>query len=346
MRCMDLSTLGPIQGRPGVDTSWPRHEVVIKRRQWPRSVPRATAGWTLVALLAATLAGCADAPEGPGSDPDPQTPAVAGVTVSGRVLDADFQAIPGANVTLFETGDLARTGADGAFRFEDLPEAIYTVTAQATGYLPQTAVARPEGGEAVVDFVLVAAEDDTPFSVTLPVFDGFIECALELLIITPSCDTAVMFVEDSLCDDPINECHELTVFQDDSRFFFNVSDGWRSIVLDVRFDPDEHPGMNGMRVSVYGAAADAEVLDYQRMYQDHAPGPFTTRFDAGVDYGDTIPVPVNGTELRLELYPHSHGYDLSLFLGAGATLQLDFQVVATIFYHAPAPDGFTTGADV
>ncbi|HVH68219.1 MAG TPA: TonB-dependent receptor [Gemmatimonadales bacterium] len=58
-------------------------------------------------------------------------------TLSGRVVGADGRAIAGATVVVVELHRVAVSGADGAFRFLDIPTGRYTVTVRGLGFAPQ-----------------------------------------------------------------------------------------------------------------------------------------------------------------------------------------------------------------
>jgi iron complex outermembrane receptor protein len=55
--------------------------------------------------------------------------------ITGYVYDdATGEGIPGAEVVLIPSEITIRSGADGSFRFEELPRGSYTIRANATGY--------------------------------------------------------------------------------------------------------------------------------------------------------------------------------------------------------------------
>jgi hypothetical protein len=59
-----------------------------------------------------------------------------GVIVGYVYDDATGEGIPGAEVVLMPSEITVLTGADGAFRFDDVPRGRYTVRARAAGYQP------------------------------------------------------------------------------------------------------------------------------------------------------------------------------------------------------------------
>ncbi|HET7296752.1 MAG TPA: TonB-dependent receptor [Gemmatimonadales bacterium] len=62
--------------------------------------------------------------------------AAGGDTLSGRVVDRDGHAVPGATVLVAELHRVALTGSDGRFRLADMPAGRYAVTVRGLGYAP------------------------------------------------------------------------------------------------------------------------------------------------------------------------------------------------------------------
>src|SRR5689334_16581753 len=61
---------------------------------------------------------------------------VAGDTLSGRVVDRDGHAVPGATVIVVQLHRVALTGTDGAFRFADVPAGRFSVAVRGLGFAP------------------------------------------------------------------------------------------------------------------------------------------------------------------------------------------------------------------
>lgn len=68
-----------------------------------------------------------------------------GDTLSGRVVDRDGRAIPGATVIVAEIHRVALSGSDGVFRFADLPAGRYAVTVRGLGFAPLARVVTVAG---------------------------------------------------------------------------------------------------------------------------------------------------------------------------------------------------------
>ena len=58
------------------------------------------------------------------------------ISISGRVLDARGNGVPGATVTLLEARQAVTTKPDGSFAFPDVPAGTYTLVARRIGYAP------------------------------------------------------------------------------------------------------------------------------------------------------------------------------------------------------------------
>jgi TonB-dependent receptor len=84
------------------------------------------------------------------------SPAVAG-PVTGTVADGSgTRTLQGAEVTIVELGQTATVGADGGFRFGDVPAGAYTLRARFAGATEEVRqISVPATGEISVDFVLL-----------------------------------------------------------------------------------------------------------------------------------------------------------------------------------------------
>lgn len=288
------------------------------------------------------LAGCAgagqDAVQRTASIPDSTTEldgaaAQEGVHLRGHVLTAALVPIDDANVSVVATGLLARTGADGAFDFGRQPARIYSIIASAGGFLDGSLTVTPEQAGEPLKLVLEAGYPVTPYNTTVA-FTGILECAFEALIISPSCDSVLTVVPGAP-----------RVFDEAQSFLFNADLGWKTLVLDVVFDGDAQPGLDGLRIALRGSLdpnGGGEYLQYGRWNDPHS---FTIRVEPGGNYTEGVePVPSNATGFQVDAYPHSHLWHaggVSPFLGVGVGSNVRFDLYATLFYVDGAPEGFT-----
>jgi hypothetical protein len=294
----------------------------------------------LAALLAAALlAGCA----GQGAPATPSTgPAVDAMRIAGLVESDALVPLANATVAIASLNLSVVTDARGLFAFEPLPPRAYLVEASLAGYRSQPLVARPGTNEGSLDFVLQRVQPVLPYRNAYS-FDGHIECGAEALIISGPCDAAAQ------------EAGVPPVLDNTSSFRLAMEAGWRSIIVDVVFDPEANPGMDGLRLAVRGPR-DGDALDrYEQYGRFHGSAPYTVRLDAGEAYPDgTAPVDGNQTALVLDAYPQGHawhaacdptGLDGRCLAGLGAGANIDFSLYVTVFYVEPAPEGFTLRTD-
>src|SRR5688572_11354908 len=143
----------------------------------------------LVALLAAaTLAGCAGTPSGPGGDPGLQVTETTG-GIRGIVVDQAVVPVEGATITL-AGGQSTATGADGLFNFTGLEPGDHFVMASKPGYLSVQQSVAVVAGVADPPLVKVLLSRLTTAQPYLDFYklDGFYECGFALPFITDSCD--------------------------------------------------------------------------------------------------------------------------------------------------------------
>ncbi|HLF16302.1 MAG TPA: carboxypeptidase-like regulatory domain-containing protein [Candidatus Thermoplasmatota archaeon] len=294
-----------------------------------------------LALAAALLAGCSGSATDPGSGAATTTPHHPdSMDIHGLVEDSALRPIAGATLGLLALNITATSDASGAFRFDDVPYGIQLVQATAPGYLPGSARVDPTTANETLLVILEAAPDTTPRNVTQQ-YRGILQCAAELLIVTGSCDAVLTFAG----VDP--------VLDQNATWDFEVEANWRTLVLDVVFDPDAQPGLDGLRVVVRALTDSASLGEYGQYGRFNGSSPFTVRLEPGASYPDgDAPVPENATVFRIDVYPQSHGWHsvcdpsgtYDCFLGAGAGIDVAFDLFVTAFYNEDAPEGWTLQA--
>lgn len=291
-----------------------------------------------LAAVALLLAGCAHAPA-------LATPPTADslnlrVTIHGVVVDPALRPLA-ANVTVVETNQTQST-QDGAFRFVDLAPGVHALRVTATGFLGQTLTISPEAAASEVRVVLEPIPGLAPYNLTLH-FHGFIECALEALIITPSCDT---LLADPRVGGP-------TLFNTSTSAMVPVDTAWKTVVADLVFDPSADPTFPGFHVTVRGAHDDDALASYQQYGRFEGTKPFQFRIEPGQTYPDgTSAVPANTTRFKMDVYPEGLGYNkvcdpsgmfFDCALGVGAGQNVEFDLYVTLFYVSGAPKDFKFG---
>lgn len=285
----------------------------------------------ILLLAALLLAGCADDPASGLPEPtaSPSTMAIVGL-----VQDEAFTPVGGANVTLRLVGRATVTDASGGFRFDGLAPSAYLVDVNATGFQGATLTAEPGAGNASLSFVLARPPSLRP-TMAFEHFRGILQCAFEAAIISPSCDTALSVAPGSP-----------HVFNDTSSFEAGLDPNWGTVVVDVDFDAAAHPGLDGLRLVARGAADAGETGEYQQFGRFNGSEPFTVRLEPGATYPDGAgPVPAATSLFRFEVYPQSHGWHATCaaacLLGAGASVDVSFELYVTVFYNQKAPEGYT-----
>jgi hypothetical protein len=286
-------------------------------------------------LLASLVAGCASNGDGGSTGVPaslgPASPSASGsgpetLTIHGVVVDSKIQPVFAANVTLPEEKATVQTDVGGRFSFEARPSKIYTVTATAKGFLASTLVARP--GQDELKFTLEADPTVRGAYQVQQHFKGHIDCAQDTLIIPGPCGTPV----------------PLPVFTNTSTFGFSIPPAWKTLVLDLSFSPP--PTMPEMRMTVRGPKDADQLGDYQQYGRFSDSKSFTARLEPGGSYPDGAgPLPPI-TDFKVEVYPQGylyHALDPVGFpnTGVGVATNIEFELVATAFYGAPAPDGYT-----
>jgi hypothetical protein len=284
------------------------------------------------AVACALLAGCSESPAA--TLPAP-TPVSTGMAIVGLVQDENLVPVPGANVTLRLVGRGTTTDGQGNFHFDGLAPSAYLVDVDATGYEPATLTAEPRAAaNASLNFVLRRPLSLRP-SVAVEHYRGILQCALEAVIISPSCDSILTVAPGSP-----------HLFNDTSAFDLGVNRNWGTVVADVDFDAAGNPGLDGLRLVVRGLGDGDQFGDYQQFGRFNASAPFTVRLQPGGAYPDgTGPLPGNTTLFRFEVYPQSHGWHATCaaacLLGAGAGLDVTFDLYVSVFYNQEAPAGYT-----
>lgn len=306
----------------------------------------AVRAWLALLLTVTALGGCVDdTPE-----PRQEAPLAEEHAFAGTVTTPAFNPIPDAVVsveqpiTVFadsthsqETQRVqAVTDANGVFDFAALWPGSYTFTVDHPDYAAATFDAEVPLPANQTASVTLTALVDPPYIEQFP-FDGYFECGADHLIFAGSCDEFAGEVVP-----PVEG-----TFTDEREFFIDVSDEWETVVVDIYFE-DIPQTLDGLRLAAYAPAQDAAVLTYERYHQAGGSEPFTLRIEPGVDYGDALPAPEGETTIRFEVFPRGYGYHEvcdpsgdTCFTGIGASARVDFELIATVFYREPAPEGWT-----
>lgn len=319
-------------------------------------------GALMVALLAASLlAGCVAsgtqdglpaetvvtdpscASDGTGCQSGTRPPATTNdnhgdrMTIQGTVVDEALHPITNATVRLHELDRTVTVGAGGTYVFTDLVPSTYFLTATAPEHIAKTLSIESKDAGQGLHFVLERLAQNVSHNVTVK-FQGHFECALEVLIISPSCD--------SLLTDP--RVGGPRLFNSTNAATFGVEGNWKTVVIDVVFEPQDQPGLDGMRVVAQNPLNQSSLGTYVQYGRFNGSESYTIRLEPGGIYEEGVaPVPLNATTFRVVAYPHSHGWHevcvptYSCTLGVGVGLDVEFHLYITTFYVEPAPEGWT-----
>lgn len=262
------------------------------------------------------------------------TPQDGRIHLRGHIVDDGLRPIPNATVAVVATSLQQATGADGGFDFGLQERRIYTLHAAAPGFIAGNLTVTPEQETEALRFVLQQGLPVQPYNTTVHL-RGIIQCALEVLIISPSCDSALVLVPGAP-----------HVFTSNQTILFQADPGWRTLVLDVVFDGSSQPGLAGLRTVLRATFAPDSNGTYAQYGRWNETASYTVRVEPGQAYPDGVDdVPANATGFQVDVYPQSFGHHATCpeacFLGVGAGMNVKFDLYATLFYVDPAPAGFT-----
>lgn len=318
-----------------------------------RSIPLPA---VLAAILLSGLAGCTEAdPEASGTDALDAAPAPASTgSILVVVLTPDLQPIPDALVT---AGDReARTDGTGSARLDGLAPGTWFVAAAADGHRP--ARARTEvaaGQEATLQVKLLAGDATAPRTgnATEPYtqqfqLNGFFDCSATYLIITGDCLLLADFATEAACAAAGQTCPapgDLT--NEEFVLEFPLDAGWQTVVAEMHWEAGTTAGSKmTFAVEPAEAPADGHAAKYARA---EGGSPLVVRLDNGVPHESAslsadgeapdMPQEAGGEVLRTRSYVQGeqHRPGGTQFLGVGAAVQQQFEVLVTVYYVEPAP---------
>jgi hypothetical protein len=274
----------------------------------------AAAGWacTLALLL---LSGCAARPDAGTKVPTnggqvelkaaaPTVPSKG--SISGVVVDAAIRPVAGANLTILGPQLHAATDRDGLFTFSDLEPGLYTLSANATGFLAtQTTAEVKAGATAKVRMVLPLDTSPKPYHTVLK-YDGYIQAGSGL--------------ENEAWDLFVGE--ETGVFSCTCRFNFTADQAVSSFIFETTWEP-----------TVADPAAPQDA--YWTIYGPDSKGGET--YESG-DCLDPCWGQANGTTYA----PTARDFYAYVWLDSSwVVVQQKFTVYVTLFYNGMPPAGWS-----
>lgn len=222
-------------------------------------------------------------------------------------------------MAVLELNATATTGPDGAFLFEGVPGATRLVRAEAAGYESVTRRVSLDGRDAYVEIVLPPLPPTAPYTVAIE-HAGFVSCAGMARVGGETSEGTVVTCGER---DP-NDQREL-------EFELPLDAGIESVVLELSWEPGSQLASH-FSFAVFVNASGAQVA------LGEAEGDGYVKLAIPRQVAREVLLP--GAVLRTRVEPASSLLDEEAFLAVGAAVAQPYTVVATLFYHAPAPPGY------
>lgn len=293
------------------------------------------------------------------SSPAPDEPA----TLTGILTNDEHLPIVGANITVAaanRTDTILQeilTPANGGFQIGPVPPGVYAVTYQHLDFEArvETYELRP-GYNGYVDVHLLLLENRKPSIDAPEAWTGYYDCGLEFVILSGDC---MILYENVTCE--LGDCQESPVFAEENAYFYNVSERWSQIVIEMVWEEGGQNQLDGMHLYLARPDASGDPAAHHVKYAV-AEGPQQPlRIDliqgAAHDTAENDPAtdepivlgPAGGEVVILAL-PRGQLAEAAgqvcdepghCFLGVGAALDLKFTVYVSVFFNQVAPDGYT-----
>lgn len=322
----------------------------------PMSRPRVVA---LLVLAVVALAGCT-APEGDvevepleadepsARDAPPQEIQPGRLVVVARMPDLTL--LGGVNVTVGNTSRL--TDAKGEAAFGPLPAGTYPLEARKEAHrTAQQAVEVVAGEETRVDVVLAAASNDQHAHENgarahrdVYRFEGRFDCSATYLIITGDCLVLLQNAsEQTGLPDPASGSTEERHLID-----FPLDLNWTTLIVEMVWTPQAATPATGEGMTLALEPADAPAGGHAVKYARASGGsPLALRLESGVHHetatAEDMPNPLGGEVIRARAFVMgaAHRPGGTEFLGVGASLQHEFQLLVSIFYGETPEEGYS-----
>lgn len=332
--------------------------------------PRKLALLTTLGFIVVGLAGCIGGPGAP--PPDEKRIATAEITVElggieGVVVDPTYSPLIGATVTIRDIEKATQTVEDGSFAFSKVAPGTYALVAVYPGHESVArSVSVSAGKIEKVEFMLPPLGSTAPFIDKLE-FAGFQECAVMAGMDgsgTPAEVLGENFAGISVCSYPNGFASIVlggNVTNDHFMDRFFLGKDVKSVVVEMTW---ESSGATGRSMSLliepdgifsdpevtYGEATGASPirigfdLDRLRQVDENMTRICKDGYDryCGEDKRGEEGRNVTGLggALQWRVFPHWATSD-SDKAGASATLQQRFTIYVSVFYHEPAPSGYS-----
>lgn len=227
------------------------------------------------------------------------------------------------------------TNSEGRFRLENIPEGRQTITASHPGYDDATTSVTVVPGETVVVRLVLGARPVLEYKiVSLEPMKGQYTCALEYFQSSGECDYEVYNATgQSLVDDEHNHT-------------FLVPSGWGGLLFEVDWQFGANPvGVEGIRFQV--ESQEDHGGKFMKLEAKQNPmKAWVNQGDVAPDATLGYPIPARGVPTWINVLPLGSGdgalcpYYPACY-GAGAAIQLSYEVHVTVFYGGPVDPDYT-----
>jgi hypothetical protein len=297
-------------------------------------------------LLSMVLGGCAgsSAPQSNEASGGGAADADAVGALQGSVYDDERRPIEGANVGLFPLGKNDTTDANGRFSFRQIPVGDYVLQITKAGYFDtnQNASVAPRRTTSLVSLI-VPLPADVSYHFTFP-YVGNHQCMVYTNVFLGSCSHPYTAAHGTLRSNGVNLSQfgaPTDVLKNNYRYNFSADRGHTEIVSEL----------------VWKAQTDASryfVLQLSCAWYNAAVKPGETTWaneNTYVKARGVSPLRVEWSAHESQVYEKKSTWIMSrAYLSgpadrpAGVAVDQKFEMYNTVFYGAPAPDGWSVSA--
>ncbi len=291
-------------------------------------------------VLSVMLAGCSDsggealdgAEEG-FDDIDLKVSDTTGAVI-GVVVDDAIRPLPGAKVKLLLADEAQQTETDdkGRFSFSSVPPGSYFIEVSRLAYKSAQITVEVKAGDDKPDLVKVLLErlfSQEPFT-QLEKFTGFLvcgfsagvssTCANDYTRIVPQCNGGCAPQAAGLAGDK-------------REYVTGVGNGWKTLIFEMSWDASASGTSERMGVVVSFTERPGASHWYASAGSDY---PLRLQIDEGVPHPSGA-----GGDPTMILEEGQDNLFVFMNVASGVSLNQEFEVIQTAFYHVPAPEDWS-----
>lgn len=291
--------------------------------------------FSLLVVATLLLAGCtSDSGSPSGGNAGENAPPIEATATTGGirgvVVDDRITPIKGATVSITPGDKTLETGEDGLFAVSGLEPGEYFIRASHPLYSDaqqSTSVVAGEANPKAVKIQLVRSVFENPYYQTLT-YDGFIVCSINIIVLlSEECGEGV----GTPCEVPAVGCQRVGGQDGNNvQFDFTIGAGAKTLVVEKYWEPTSEAG-TALYSPISTAWSCLPVCSGNRVSEIEGESPLYTTID-------------NATLEAEEILPDETV--ISIFTWAspettGAVLNQKYTDYVTVFYHVPAPEGWS-----